>query len=485
MRLGAAALPALGLPGPAYDRGAVQAGIVHLGLGGFARSHLAVYVDRLLAAGAREWGVCGVGTQPADRRLRDALRAQDHLYTLVVRHPDGRQEARVVGAVTGHLYAPEAPGAVVEQLASPTTRVVSLTITEGAYQVDPATGRFAPTEPALLLDLQPGARPLSVPGLLTEALVRRRDLGLAPFTVLSLDNVQRNGEVAREALAGFAALRDPALGAWVREAVAFPSSMVDRITPVTTDADRDALAERTGVRDEAPVVCEPYLQWVLEDAFGEGGRPALETVGVQLVQDVHPYEQMKLRLLNAGHQVVGQLGSLAGHSTTDEVLHDDGVARLLMAYLEREASPTLPPVPGVDLAAYRRSLLERFGNPFVRDTLARLRAESSDRIPTFVLPAVRERLATGGDVALAALVVAAWRSCARGTDERGRPLPVVDRLLETITAAAASRDPVAFLTGTGVFGGLEDDPRFVAAYVEQVRRLDALGVAGAVREALA
>ena len=459
MRLTAAALTQLGPAAPQYDRSAVTPGIVHVGVGGFHRSHEAAYVDRLLAAGARAWGICGVGTQPGDARMRDVLRAQDHLYSLVLKHPDGRVEPRVIGSLVDHLHAPDDLDAVVERMAAPSTHVVSLTITEGGYQPDASAG------------------PGSVFSLVVEALARRRGRGLRPFTVLSCDNVQHNGDVARAAFAAYAAERDAGLGAWVRDEVAFPSSMVDRITPVTTDDDRALVRDALGVDDAWPVVCEPYTQWVLEDAFSDG-RPAWEDVGVQLVDDVAPYEQMKLRLLNAGHQAIAYLGCLAGHRYTDEVCRDPAFRAFLLGYLEHEATPTLAPVPGVDLVAYRLSLLERFGNPHVRDTLARLCAETSDRIPTFLLPVVRDALARGLRVDRAALAVAGWARYARGVDEQGQPIQVVDRLRERVQSAAG--DPATFLVGTGLFGDLADHPGFVRAYLEQHEVLRTHGAAVAV-----
>jgi mannitol 2-dehydrogenase len=470
--LRATTLGDLRVPVPSFDRSAVRTGVVHVGVGGFHRAHQAVYLDRLLAAGHHDWGVCGVGTQPGDRRMRDVLAAQDGLFTVVEKHPDGTLAPRVVGSVLDYLYAPDDPEAVVERMASPQTHVVSLTITEGGYAVDPATGRFDPVDPHVLLDAQAGAVPRTAFGLVVEALRRRRGRGLRPFTVLSCDNMPGNGHVARAAFAGFATLRDPELGAWVGEHVAFPSSMVDRITPVTTDDDRALLADRYGVDDAWPVVCEPYLQWVLEDHFSDG-RPPWQDAGVQLVADVEPYELLKLRLLNAGHQLLGYLGVLAGYRYTDEVCADAAFAELLLAYMEHEATPTLPPVPGVELPAYRRTLLERFGNPHVRDTLARLCEQASDRIPTFLLPVVREQRAAGGDVHRAALVVAAWAHYAEGVDDAGRPVEVVDRLLEPVREAAvrSRTDPAAFLRDTGVFGDLADDEVFVGAYAEQLHRL--------------
>jgi mannitol 2-dehydrogenase len=316
--------------------------------------------------------------------------------------------------------------------------------------------------------------PTTVFGLVVEALARRRARGIPPFTVLSCDNVQGNGDVARAAFAGYAELRDPDLAAWVREHVAFPNSMVDRITPATTEEDRAQLRADVGVDDGWPVVCEPYQQWVLEDVFCNG-RPAWEQVGVQLVPDVRPYELMKLRLLNAGHQALGHLGQLAGYRYADEACSDPVLRAFLLAYMEQEATPTLEPVPGVDLAAYRQSLVERFSNVHVRDTLARLCTETSDRIPTFLLPVVRAQQAVGGSFSRSALVVAAWARNAEGVDDRGAPLTVIDRLRDTILAAAAAQraDPTAFVRRTGVFGDLADDEPFlaeVATHIESLRR---------------
>lgn len=466
------------VPVPDYDRGRVRTGIAHFGVGGFHRAHQALYLDELMRRGrAMDWGICGVGLLPADRRMQQALQAQDHLYTVVTKHADGTREARVVGSIVQYLYAPDDPEAVVRKLADETTRIVSLTITEGGYNIDPVTGRFDEENPAIRADLEPGATPGTVFGLVVEALVRRRERGVPPFTVMSCDNVPANGDVARSCFAAFAALRDPELGEWVRREVRFPNSMVDRITPVTTDEDRADLARLHGVEDRWPVVAEPFAQWVLEDSFTLG-RPPLEEVGVQLVDDVEPYELMKLRLLNASHQVLCHLGSLVGYRFVHEVCRDPLFASFLLRYMEREATPTLRPVPGVDLHRYRHQLLERFRNAEVADTLARLCADTSDRIPKFLLPVVRENLAAGGEVDHAAAVVAAWTRYAEGVDERGEPIQVVDRLREPLMASArrSREDPLAFLGRREVFADLADEPRFVAAYTSA---LDVLRTRGA------
>ncbi|MFI2364754.1 mannitol dehydrogenase family protein [Promicromonospora sp. NPDC019610] len=483
--LGSAADAAPAVSLPPYDRAGVRVGIVHLGVGGFHRAHQALAVDELLRRGeARDWGICGVGLLPGDAAMRDALRAQDGLYTLVTKHPDGRLDARVVGSIVEYLFAPDDPEAVLERMAHPDTRIVSLTITEGGYGFDQVTGEFDATAPAVVADARPGAVPATVFGYVVEALARRRARGLPPFTVMSCDNVQGNGEKARTVFAAFAALRDADLGRWVHDEVAFPSSMVDRITPVTTDEDRALVAERLGVADRWPVVAEPFFQWVLEDRFPLG-RPPLEHAGVQLVADVEPYELMKLRLLNASHQAIAYFGWLSGYRYAHEAMADPVVARFVRDFMDREATPTLRPVPGVDLDEYKATLVERFGNPEVRDTLARLCAETSDRIPKWLVPIVREQLLAGGEIVRSAAIVASWARYAEGTDEQGEPIDVVDRLADRLVPLARAQrgDAAAFLRSPDLFGSLVTEPRFVAAYLDALGSLHQAG-ARATLEAL-
>jgi mannitol 2-dehydrogenase len=456
---------------PGYDRDRVRAGIVHLGVGGFHRSHQAFFLDRLLArGGADDWGICGVGVLPGDRRMAEVMAAQDCLWTVVVKHADGFVDARVIGSMVEYLLAPDDPERVVEKMADPRVRIVSLTVTEGGYNIT-AAGAFDAGNPSILADLQPGAALATSFGLVTEALARRRARGVPPFTVMSCDNVPGNGDVARRSFAAFAALRDGELGEWVAAEVAFPNSMVDRITPATTDEDRAELSRRFGVEDAWPVVCEPFSQWVLQDAFGNG-RPALQDVGVQVVDDVAPYELMKLRLLNAGHQVLGHVGRLAGLEYVHEACQDPVIRRLLLGYWRSEAIPTLHPVPGMDLRRYVSDLLDRFGSPAVRDTLDRLRTDSSDRIPKFLLPVLRENLASGGEIRRAALVLAAWARGLEGPDDTGRPIEVVDARRDELVAAAARPDqPLGLVADRAVFGDLADDERFAAVYRAELAAL--------------
>jgi mannitol 2-dehydrogenase len=484
------------LPTPAYDRDLVTPGVVHFGVGSFHRAHQAMYHDRLLAGDlvtggpiserrGLDWGICGVGVMPSDRRMQQVLDAQDCLYTLVLKHSDGKYEPRVIGSIVEYLFAPDDPEAVIKKLAAESTLIVSLTVTEGGYNIDDVTGTFDASNPAVLHDLEPDATPRTIFGLITAGLSRRRDQGIAPFTVMSCDNLQGNGQVARHAFTAFARLRDRGLGDWVEQEVHFPDSMVDRITPVTTDSDRAEIRDRFGLDDQWPVVCEPYTQWVLEDAF-TAGRPTYEDAGVQLVGLVEPYELMKLRLLNGSHQAMCYFAYLTGYRLVHEPAQDPLFRAFLLGYMREEAAPTLPPVPGVDLDEYEHLLLERFANPQVRDTIARLCAYSSDRIPKWVLPVIRQQLAAGGEIRRSAAIVASWARYAEGVDEHGEPIEVVDRLADTLTRLAGRQrdNPDAFITNHDVFGSLADDPRFVTAYRSALASLHQRG-ARATLEALA
>jgi len=474
-RLSAATLtqfaPAVAVP--AYERSALSAGIVHLGVGGFHRAHEAMYLDALMQTGeATDWAITGVGLLSPDRRMHEVLSAQDFLYTLVVKHPDGSMEPRVIGSMVGYLFAPDNPETVLALMTDPATRIVSLTITEGGYHVNQTSGAFDAGDPLIAADLEPGAVPATAPGFLVEALARRHAAGTPPFTVMSCDNIEGNGDVARAMVGAFATLRDADLGQWVDAHVPFPNSMVDRITPVTTDADRALLADRFDLEDGWPVVCEPFAQWALQDSFA-AGRPPLEKVGVQVVEDVGPFELMKLRLLNASHQAMCYLGYLCGYRYAHEVCRDPLFVDFLLGYMDREATPTLEPVPGIDLTTYKSQLIERFANPEIKDTLARLCAESSDRIPKWLVPVIRQQLATGGETRRAALVVASWARYAEGVDEAGDPIDVVDQRREQVMARARrqAQQPLAFLDDRDLFGDLRERPEFTGLYLEALRSL--------------
>ena len=452
VKLSDSTLRQLPIPGPGYARDEIAIGIVHFGVGGFHRAHQAMYIDRLLEQGvAKDWGICGVGVLTSDRRMADVMAAQDGLYTLLLEHPDGKREARVIGSILDYRYAPDDPEGVVELLARPSTRIISLTITEGGY--DLGAGGAALPDP-------------NVFGLVSEALARRRDRGIGSPTIVSCDNIEGNGEVARHAFTSYAERRHPGLGEWITANTRFPSSMVDRITPVTTPEVIATVDNEFGVADEWPVVAEPFTSWVLEDSFSDG-RPPYEDAGVLLVDDVTPYELMKLRLLNASHQALCYFGYLAGYRLVHDAAKDPLFAGFLLDYMDSEGTPTLLPVPGIDLADYKRTLIERFANPGVRDTIVRLCFGSSDRIPKWLLPVIRENLKTGAPIRLSAAVVASWARYAEGVDEQGEPIDVQDQLADVLVPLARGQreHPTAFIENTALFGDLASAPRFVDDYL--------------------
>ncbi|HLM18482.1 MAG TPA: mannitol dehydrogenase family protein, partial [Acidimicrobiia bacterium] len=455
-------------------RAALTRGVVHISVGAFHRSHQAVYFDELARRGLGDgWAVTGVGLYRPE--LKRALDPQDGLYTVVSRGPAG-DSARVVGVLTRYLYAPEDREAVLCTLADRRTRLVTLTITAGGYLVDLETGAFDGDAPDVVHDLANPHQPCSALGLLVEALDRRRRRGLPPFTVLSCDNLTANGAVARTAVVSMAAQRDHDLAAWVDERGSFPDSMVDRITPGTTDADR-AMVERTfGVRDRWPVMTEPFTQWVIEDRFADG-RPPLEEVGAQFVSDVTPYALTKTRLLNASHVALGHVGSLAGNSRLDETIADPVFAHYVQAMMDEEISPLLPPV-GIDLPDYTARLRERFGNPQIADPLVRLCRNGSTKVAAHLLPSIREARALGRPCGLLTLAIAAWCRYLRGVDERGRRIPIADEADERLrTLARRGGDGERYLLAhEPTFGSLARCPEFTAAVSRDLRELDADGV---------
>ncbi|HYD40029.1 MAG TPA: mannitol dehydrogenase family protein [Anaeromyxobacter sp.] len=476
-------LPA-GVARPTYDRRALTSAIVHMSVGGFHRAHQAVYLDDLLQRGdAPGWGICGVGLLPQDARMRDVLRAQGCLYTVVERGAGG-DRARVIGALREYLLAPDDPLAVIQRMAAPECRIVSLTITEGGYFVNQGTGELDDAHPDLRHDLGSPHAPRTAFGLLADALALREERGLDPFTIQSCDNLQGNGDVARRMFLAFLERRDPDLREWVEVDGSFPNAMVDRITPQTTDEHRALVRDRFGIDDAWPVTCEPFLQWVIEDRFPLG-RPPWERAGAQLVPDVHPYEMMKIRLLNGGHQAICYVGMLLGLRYADEAMNDADV-RQLLARFHAEVRPLLPPVPGIDLDAYQRTLHERFANPVLRDQLARIGTEGSARIPKFVLPSIVDVLSRGSGASRAlTFTVAAWfRYLAAEADATGAPLPKSDPLLDELVrrARAGGEDPAPLLELRALFGdALPRAPAFVDALRGDLAALTREGPRAALR----
>ncbi len=461
------------IPVPTYGRSADRAGIVHIGVGGFHRAHQAYYLHKLRQLGeASEWEICGIGLRQNDQKLHDIFKKQDHLYTLMVKHPNGKIEPEVIGSIVDFKMGTDHPEQVITRMAAPETKIVSLTITEGGYNFNPNTGAFNFDNPEIQHELAHPSDPKTVYGFLTAALKRRRDGGLPAFTVLSCDNIEHNGNMIQKMLLAFAKAQDQELAQWIAKEVRFPNSMVDRITPVTTEEDIKSLAETYGVEDAWPVTCEPFIQWVVEDNFSNG-RPAFEKVGVQFVPDVVPYEKMKLRLLNAGHSVLGLLGVLHGHPTIDTCVNDKLFASYLRAFFDEEATPVLGNIEGIDLSEYKDSLLERFGNPNIKDGVDRICSESSAKLPKFLIATIQENLAAGGSIKYATLVLVAWCYYSdKQVNQNGQPLDIQDAMKAELHQAAkqTSSDPLAFIRQESIFGNLIDNERFTTVYKELVQR---------------
>lgn len=462
---------------PSYDRGELTAGIVHFGVGGFHRAHQARYLDELLTRGeAKDYAICGMGVLPQDKHMRDTLAEQDYLYTLVARFPDGHEDIRVIGSIVDYVWAPEDPAGAVEYLAGENIKIVSLTVTEGGYNFNQVTHEYDLENPQVAADLADPEHPRTVFGLVTQALKVRRERGIAPFTVRSCDNIQANGDMARRVFTAHARAVDSDLASWIEQHVSFPNSMVDRITPATTDDDRRYIREELGYEDGWPVVTEDFIQWVMEDNF-VNGRPPYEDVEVQMVDDVEPYEKLKLRMLNSSHQGLCYFAHLAGYHKVDEAVSNPLIADFLRAYMKNEAEPTLDPVEGIDVEAYAETLIRRFTNRYVKDTVPRLCAESSDRIPKWLVPVIQDNLRDGGSVRYSAAIVASWARYAEGIDEKGQGITIVDNAEESVRAAAQDQheDDLAFLRNRDFFGDLVEHEEFTTPYRETLRSLHDVG----------
>lgn len=459
---------------PAYNRKEIKSGIVHVGVGGFHRAHQALVVQNLLELGGNEdWGICGIGLRQEDRKIADVFHNQDCLYTLITRHPDGKVESEVMGQMTEFLLASDNQQAVIERISNMDTKILSLTITEGGYK-QRSDGEFDLYHPDVQHELNNPSDPKTIYGYLSAALKKRKEQGQYPFTVMSCDNIQHNGDVTRKMLLSFLSAQDKDLASWVEKEVAFPNSMVDRITPVTTAAEMDFLKDQFNLEDEWPVTCEPFLQWVIEDNFSNG-RPDFDKVkGVQFVPDVTPYEKMKIRLLNAGHSVIGIFGALMGIQTIDTCTENTELRKVLRKFWDKEATPVLDEVEGIDLNEYKDSLLERFANPNIKDKVSRICSESSAKLPKFLFPTINDNLHKGGEIEIATFLIAAWCYYSdKQIDQNGQTLEIIDALTIQLHQAAkkTTEDALSFLRIREVFGDLIKNQTFTNLYVRLVNRL--------------
>jgi mannitol 2-dehydrogenase len=451
--------------GPNYERKNVKQGIVHVGVGGFHRAHLAVYVDNLLNQGLRDWSICGVGLQPFDAEMRDALTPQDYLYTVIERAAEG-SKAHVVGSITDYIFAPDNSEAVIAKMAHADTHIVSMTITESGYYYNENTHELEVEHPDIALDLAGKGAPRTFFGYIYAALERRHAAGLKPFTVLSCDNMQKNGHITRSMLLTFARHRNPEIAQWLEEKGAFPNSMVDRITPRTVSEDVNNLAEDFSVEDAWPVVTEPFKQWVIEDKFADG-RPPFEQVGVQVVKDVKDVEQfelIKLRLLNASHSAMGYAGYLGGFGYIHEVIGHPRFHKYIFNMMQEEVKPLLPQIPGVDIDEYCKTLIGRFSNPTLKDEITRICLGGSGKLPQFIMPSIAEQIVAGGPLRRLTLCAAAWFRYLNGKDEHGQEFKINDPMAKELQALAreGGTNPMSILSVASLFGDdLRNDERFI------------------------
>lgn len=460
---------------PTYARADLKPGIVHIGVGNFHRAHQAVYLDRLFEKGlGHDWALVGAGVRTADGAMRERLLGQDLLTTVVELAPEGHR-ARVTGAMIDFVPVAADNGPLIAVMAAPATRIVSLTVTEGGYYLDDA-GKFDGSHPDMQADAARPDAPASAFGAILKALRMRRDAGLPPFTVMSCDNLPGNGHVAQNTIAGLAALSDPGFAEWVRENVAFPNGMVDRITPATGQREIDLVAREFGVDDAAPVLCEPFIQWVLEDNFPQG-RPPLEEVGVTFTDQVHAFEAMKIRILNGGHAVIAYPAGLLGITYAHEAMQDDQIAAFLHKVEVDEILPHVPPVPDTSIPDYLTLIEGRFANPDIGDTIRRLCLDGSNRQPKFIVPSVRDNIAKGRVPTGLALLSALWCRYCAGTDESGAEIAPNDPDWAQLTkrARAAKAAPGEWLAMREVYGSVGQDAGFASAFAEA---LDAIWADG-------
>lgn len=452
---------------PAYRLSDTRQGIAHIGVGGFHRAHQAYYTDALMNSGeALDWAICGVGLRAEDRRARDDLKEQDYLFTLFELGDSDDTEVRVIGAIRDMLLAEDGAQALIDKLADPQIRIVSLTITEGGYCIDDSNGEFMAHLPQIQHDLAHPEAPKTVFGFLCASLEKRRAAGISAFTVMSCDNLPHNGAVTRKALLAFATLRNSDLCSWIDANVSFPNAMVDRITPMTSTAHRLQLADKHGVDDAWPVVCEPFVQWVLEDKF-VNGRPAWEKVGVQFTDDVSPYEEMKIKLLNGSHLALTYLGFLKGYRFVHETMNDPLFVRYMRAYMDLDVTPQLAPVPGIDLSDYKDTLVARFSNQAIADQLERVCSDGSSKFPKFTIPTINRLIADGRETRRAALVVAAWALYLKGVDENGDTYSIPDPRAAFCQALVVDDELITerLLGVEAIFGAaIPKSAEFVAAF---------------------
>ena len=461
-----------------YDRNGIKAGILHIGVGNFHRAHEEYYTNRLLEyPDQQEWGICGAMLLPGDERLYRILKRQDCEYTLTVCGRDGHDEAYRIGSLVGLLWGVEDPEAVLDKIADRDIRIISMTITEGGYNIEKSTGEFMFSDRDVQHDLENPQSPRTVFGFIAEGLRRRMTAGNGPVTILSCDNLQHNGNTARKAFTSFIQAQDKELALWVKDNVTFPNSMVDRITPATRPEDVIRLNEKNGTDDNAPVYCEDFIQWVIEDDF-IAGRPAWEKVGAEFTSDVTAYENMKLSLLNASHTLLSYPSFLSGYRKVDDAMHDERIAKFVRTFMDKDITPYVPAPGNTDLDLYKQTLIERFGNRSVSDQISRLCFDGISKFPVYVMPNLIKMIRDHADLTRVAYLIAAYRHYLKyRTDDNGAVFEIAEPwMTKEDEAVTASDNPTDFL-GLSAFTStdLKQAPEFVKKYTDMVEAIRSKG----------
>jgi len=470
---------------PKYDNTSISAGIVHFGVGNFHRAHQAVYLNRLFNKGLdKNWGIVGAGVMPYDEKMREALENQDYLFS-VVEQSANDNNFEVVGSIIDYLSVNDKL-AIIEKLSQENIKIVSLTITEGGYFIDYSTGLFDDKNPSIIEDAKSLENPKTVFGLILAALKRRKENNIEPFTVMSCDNIPHNGVVTKNTLVGLANMIDNNFADWIKQNVAFPNGMVDRITPATTQRERDSIVNNFQVSDEVPVFCEDFIQWVLEDNFPLG-RPALEKVGVEFVEDVTPYENMKIRILNGGHAVIAYISGLLDIDLSYEAMRDPLVLEYLRKVEKDEIIPNVPAVPNTNIAQYYKKIEERFSNPKIEDSIRRLCLDGTNRQPKFIIPTIADCIKNNIDFKGLALESALWCRYCYGTTESGATIEANDPNWDELhdIALKAKDNPTLWLDMKSIYGEIGMNSKFRDYFTKSLTALHTKGVRAVVQEYIA
>jgi mannitol 2-dehydrogenase len=458
---------------PSYDRNLINTSILHIGVSNFHRSHQAYYIHELIDKYKElNYGICGVDLLESDRKIYNILKDQDGLFTLYTKEKNGSHKAKIIGSIVEYFYGPENPLAVIEKMAHRDIEIISLTIAEDGYHLNEITGEFDINHPAVTEDIKNPFSPKTVFGYLTQSFKLRKLRNLPGCTILSCDNIKSNGDTMKQSLYNYVSITEPDILNWISKNISFPNTMVDRITPITNSTDIHTLKEDFHIDDQWPVVCEAFSQWVIEDKFIHD-RPVWDKVGVQYTENIAPFENLKLRLLNASHTILGILGTLHGYKTVYETATDNDFLFFLKAFLDEEVTPTLIDSDNKSIESYKNNLVSRFQNPHINDQLFRICQESSAKVPLFILPTVKYQLDNDKQVKRAAFIIAAWAKYNDGVDDNETPYDIIDTMSGTLirTAALSIQSPMKFIEIKSIFEDLSENITFTSYYLDALSQL--------------